>query len=175
MISTKKIVLTGLMAALTMIATMAIHIPTPLNGYIHIGDGFVLLSGIILGPLTGGLAGGIGSMLADILTGYFFYAPATFLIKTLAAFISGHIFHRFYLSAKVKSTVLIPLLISGIVSSIIVTGGYFIFESFVYGAAASGANVIFNVFQNVFSLLVAGLILPILLKIPAFKETINGA
>ncbi len=58
------------MAALTCIATMIIHIPTPGLGYIHFGDGMVLLSGILLGPLYGSLSAGIGSMLADVFSGY---------------------------------------------------------------------------------------------------------
>ncbi len=39
-----------LLAAFTCIATMIIKIPTPTFGYIHLGDGLVLLCGIILGP-----------------------------------------------------------------------------------------------------------------------------
>ena len=48
--STKKLVIGALMAALTCIATMIIKIPTPTLGYIHLGDGLVLLCGIVLGP-----------------------------------------------------------------------------------------------------------------------------
>ena len=48
---TKKLIFAALMAALTCVSTMIIKIPTPTNGYIHPGDGFVLLSGLLLGPL----------------------------------------------------------------------------------------------------------------------------
>lgn len=88
---TKKIVFSALMAALTTAATMVIHIPSAFSGYIHLGDGMVLLSGMLLGPMAGAAAGGIGSMMADLLSGYAFYAPATLIIKALAAF-SGGIF-----------------------------------------------------------------------------------
>ena len=64
--STKNLVMGALMAALTCIATMIIKIPTPTLGYIHLGDGLVLLCGIVLGPLGGALSAGIGSMFADI-------------------------------------------------------------------------------------------------------------
>ena len=67
--STKKLVIGALMAALTCIATMIIKIPTPTLGYIHLGDGLVLLCGIVLGPLGGALSAGIGSMFADIFSG----------------------------------------------------------------------------------------------------------
>lgn len=71
----KKMVLTALLAALTCVATMIIQIPSPMNGYVNLGDCFVLLSGWLLGPWLGFAAGGIGSMLADIFTGYAHYAP----------------------------------------------------------------------------------------------------
>lgn len=81
--SLKKIVTAALLAAMTCIATMIIKVPTPTMGYIHLGDGFVLLCGVILGPVTGGLAAGIGSMFSDIFSGYVSWAPATFIIKAL--------------------------------------------------------------------------------------------
>ena len=68
--NTKKMVTAALLAAFTCIATMIIKIPTPTFGYIHLGDGLVLLCGIILGPGIGALAAGIGSMFADIFSGY---------------------------------------------------------------------------------------------------------
>ena len=62
----RKLVLAALLAALTAVATMIIRIPTPTQGYIHLGDGMVLICGILLGPGLGALADGIGSMMADL-------------------------------------------------------------------------------------------------------------
>ena len=59
----KKLVTAALLAAMTCVATMIIKIPTPTFGYIHPGDGFVLLCGVVLGPLPGALAAGIGNFL----------------------------------------------------------------------------------------------------------------
>ena len=76
----KKTVMSALFASLACIATMSIRIPTPgTGGYIHPGDAVVILSGIVRGPAWGLLAGGIGSALADLLGGYFFYIPITFV------------------------------------------------------------------------------------------------
>ncbi len=86
---TKKMILTALMAAFTCIATMIIKIPTPTLGYIHLGDGLVLLCGFMLGPAPGALAAGTGSMFADIFSGYLSFAPATCIIKALAAGAAG--------------------------------------------------------------------------------------
>ena len=81
----RKLVLAALLAALTAVATMIIRIPTPTQGYIHLGDGMVLICGILLGPGLGALAAGIGSMMADLIGGYMAWVPGTFAIKALTA------------------------------------------------------------------------------------------
>ena len=50
----KKLVLSALMAALVYVATSIIQIPSPMSGYVNLGDCFVLLSGWLLGPWYGG-------------------------------------------------------------------------------------------------------------------------
>ena len=64
----RKLVLSALMAALVYVATSIIQIPSPVNGYVNLGDCFVLLSGWLLGPWYGAAAAGIGSMLVDLLS-----------------------------------------------------------------------------------------------------------
>ena len=81
----RKMVLAALMAALTYVATMVVQIPSPMQGFVNLGDCCVLLSGWILGPWWGGAAAGIGSMLTDLLNGYAHYAPGTLVIKALDA------------------------------------------------------------------------------------------
>ena len=54
----------------------------------------VILTGMLYGSYVGLIAGGIGSSLADILSGYYAYAPVT-LAKGLEGFIVGIIFTRF--------------------------------------------------------------------------------
>ena len=97
----KKIVMSALFAALACVATMSIRIPTPgTGGYIHPGDAIVILSGIVLGPLWGLLAGGIGSALADLLGGYFIYVPITFIIKGMVALTAGLIYQKMNATKK---------------------------------------------------------------------------
>ena len=66
----RKLVLAALMAALCTIMTMVIQVPSPMQGYVNLGDCAVLMSAWVLGPLYGGAAAGIGSALADQLSGY---------------------------------------------------------------------------------------------------------
>ena len=99
--NTKKLILTALFAALSCIATMSIRIPTPgTGGYIHPGDAIVILSGVLLGPVYGFLAAGIGSCMSDLLGGYLVYAPVTFLIKGLVAAFSALAYRKIAKSGK---------------------------------------------------------------------------
>lgn len=87
----KKIAYTGLMTALVLLATSFIKVPVPFtSGYIHLGDSMIFLSGVILGPLYGAFAAGVGSALADLLSPYANWALPTFIIKSLMGFIVGY-------------------------------------------------------------------------------------
>ena len=112
---TQKIVMASLLAALCCVAPMIIKIPSPLKGYLNLGDCVVLLSGWILSPLYGFLAAGLGSALADVFSGYVTYAPATFIIKGLMALVA-------YFGFKILQNKIGNLpsrIISGIVAEVI--------------------------------------------------------
>ena len=68
-ISTKKIAMAAMMAALTVVGS-AIRITIPIdiggNTSFHLGNIMCALSGILLGPWMGGLAAGLGSFLYDM-------------------------------------------------------------------------------------------------------------
>ena len=168
-----KLVTAALMAAMTCVTTMIIAVPSPAGGYIHPGDGFVLLSGIILGPFYGGLAAGIGSMLADLLLGYSGYALATLIIKGMAAIVGVSVFRLLRRNHKPH---ILPLLFAGIFGGITVTIGYFIFESFLLGLGLGAAllNVPANLVQNTFGVLVSILLFPLLHKVPQIRSIMDN-
>ncbi len=151
---TQKIVMTALLAALCCVATMIIKIPSPLKGYLNLGDCIVLLAGWLLSPLYGFLAAGLGSALADIFSGYITYAPATFIIKGLMALIAYYGFK--ILKNKIGN--LPSRIISGIVAEVIMVLGYFVFEGFLYGFLPSVVNIPANAVQGVVGLII-GIIL----------------
>ena len=117
---TKQIVVSAMFAALCCVATMIIKIPSPLKGYINLGDCIVLLSGFMLSPLYAFLAAGIGSAFADILSGYVIYAPATFIIKGIMAL---SVYYGYKL-LNPKTGVTFSRILSGIVAEIIMILGY---------------------------------------------------
>ena len=151
---TKKIVISALIAALTCVATMIIKIPSPLKGYLNLGDCVVLLAGWTLSPVYGFFAAGIGSALADIFSGYVTYAPVTFVVKGLMALIA---FYGFKLLHK-KLPDLPSRIISGIAAESVMILGYYVFEGFIYGFVPSLINIPANAVQGI-----AGLILGVIL------------
>ncbi len=151
---TKKIVMAALVAALVCVATMIIKIPSPLKGYLNLGDCIVLLAGWILSPVYGFLAAGLGSALADVFSGYVIYAPATFIIKGLMALIAFYVYKPLY--KKLRN--LPSRIISGIAAEFMMIMGYYVFEGFMYGFIPSALNIPANAMQGV-----AGLVLGVLL------------
>ena len=151
---TKRIVITALMAAMVCVATMIIKIPSPMKGYLNIGDCIVLLCGWLLSPGYGFVAAGLGSALADMFSGYITYAPATFLIKGSMALIA---FACFKLINK-RLGRLPSQIIGAVLAEIVMVFGYFVFEGFMYGFVPSAVNIPANAVQGA-----AGLILGIIL------------
>ena len=158
---TKILVAAALFAALTCVATMVVKIPSPLKGYVNLGDCMVLLAGWILPPGFSFLAAGIGSGLADVFSGYFVYAPVTFAVKGLMAVCA----YLIYKSLTKKTNELAGAVVSGIVAEIVMVAGYYIFEGFMYGFGASLVNIPANAFQGV-----AGIIFGVLL-LKVFRKT----
>ena len=144
--TTKKIVFAALLAALACVATMIIKIPTPLGGYIHAGDAVVVLAGFLLGPVWGALAAGLGSGLADVISGYVLYAPGTFVIKAVVALLAGWI-----IGTKLIKNEFAKALVAGIIGGIVMVGGYMLYEAVFMGfGVGAAANIPMNCIQDAF-------------------------
>ncbi len=94
--STLKLAIIGLMAAMVFIATnFRIEIPTPLGKtMLHLGNVMCILSGLLFGSMTGGLASGFGSAMFDLFDPTF--APEawiTFIMKFTMGYLAGYISH----------------------------------------------------------------------------------
>lgn len=114
-------VLTALVCALTIFP----QIPLPLTrGYLNLGDCLVIISGWLLGPYWGAAAGGIGSALADVLTGYVHYAPATLVIKGAMAVAAALI------AALFTHHITVGRFIAALTAEIIMSTGYFLYSWF---------------------------------------------
>jgi uncharacterized membrane protein len=92
-------VFTSLVCAATMI--FSINVPAT-KGYFDIGEVMVYTTALLFGPWVGAFAGGIGSMFADILLGYSYYAPATLIIKACEGAIVGVLGSKKLFGSKLK-------------------------------------------------------------------------
>lgn len=168
--NTQRLVLTALFAALTCVATLVIRIPTPgTSGYIHPGDALVILSGLLLGPGPGFLAAGLGAGLADLIGGYTLYVPATFLIKGIIAALCGLIIRRTPDTTKGRT---LAVVLGGLVDTLLVAGGYLLYEYTLYGAGAI-ASVPANIIQGIGGLVIALILSPALSVLPSAGKWTN--
>ena len=120
---TKKLAFTGIFIALVFALTIVVRVPSPTGGYINIGDAAVLTAGIILGPVYGAIAAGLGSAISDIVAGAAIYAPGTLIIKALMALVVG----LFYKKCKSNGRLIVLL----ILSELIMVAGYFLYDALV--------------------------------------------
>ncbi len=138
--SVKKLTMAGVMAALVFVMTYVPKVPVPVTGgYVHLGDGAIFLSVLLLGPL-GIPAAAIGSGLSDLLGGYMVYVLPTMLIKGLVALIAWKIW---------KEGSWLRAVIAFVLAEAVMVAGYFAFEAVMYGAAAAWAAVGPNCIQGI--------------------------
>ncbi len=159
-----KICVAAMFAALICVATMLIQIPMPGAGYVNFGDCFILIAAWVLGPVYGFAAGGIGSALADLFSGYALYAPGTFVIKgciAVAAALIAHVIIK--RSAKAR---LVGFITGSVAGELIMVWGYFFYEALVLGLGFGGALSVLtgNFIQGAFGAVVGVVIIGIIAK-----------
>ena len=156
-IQSKMLVYTAMMAALIAVATLFIHIPIFMqSGYCNLGDAFILASGALIGPWAAAAAA-VGSALSDLLLGYMVYIPATAAIKGLMGWMAGALCRR---QKKIwKRTALMAL------AECLMVGGYFLFETVLYGAAAAMGSLLGNACQGLMGLAVGSALWPLMEKV----------
>ena len=98
-----RIVFTGVMAAIICVIT-TFRIPLG-QSKVHFANSMCLLSGLLLGPVWGGTAAGLGSAIYDVLLGgySFFDALITFVSKFAMAWVTGILYQKWVLSKEEKS------------------------------------------------------------------------
>ena len=112
---------------------MLVQIPIPpTRGYLNFGDILVFTSALLFGRFVGGLAGGIGSAMADVITGYGYFAPYTLIIKGLEGSLAGAITD----GKNTRRDIL-----GWFVGAVAMVIGYFLVEAYVMGFGIPAALV----------------------------------
>ncbi len=156
-----RLVTAGVLAALIFTLTFFLKIPTAF-GYIHLGDSLVFFTALLVNPLYGFLAAGIGAGLADILGGYAQYAVPTFFIKGIMSLIVYFVYSFMRKESKATGKRLnrfIAILIASAVASCFMVLGYFAVDWGLYGFGGALASVFFNILQGAASTALSAVIL----------------
>lgn len=122
-IGSRDLAAMGIFTAFVAAATMLISAyVAATGGYFNVGETMVYTAALLMGPLVGGFAGGVGSMLADIALGYTAFAPGTLVIKGVEGFIVGYLGgRRFRRLAKRQMAAL--SIVTGFILALIVWWG----------------------------------------------------
>ena len=166
----RRIALAAMFTALTTVATLLIRIST-VAGYTNLGDGIVLLGGIFLGPGLGFAAGGLGSAMADLLAGYAYYIPGTFLIKGGCASIAVLILNRIW--KREKSPSVWQMVLSTLPAELFMAAGYFLYKALILGKPESAAaSIPNNLAQGAVGMIVCTLLFCLLYKITEIRKRV---
>ena len=126
----RLLALTGLFAALGCVGTMVLQVPSPTGGYMNLGDAVVILGAWLLGPVYGAVAGGVGPAMADLLSGYAVYVPATLVIKAVMALTAAGL----YRALKRRG-----LFLCAAAAEVPMVLGYWLFDGLLAAASGGGA------------------------------------
>lgn len=127
----KLLTLSGLFAAMIYVVTAYIHIPTGL-GYTHPGDGLIYLAACILPTPYAVAASAIGGALADGLSGFYTWIPATIVIKAVTAL---------FFTNKGKKIITVRNILGIIPSLILCVVGYSLYQGIVMTKDFSAATI----------------------------------
>lgn len=127
----RMIAATGVMIGVIFVMTRYITFTIGPGGYLHLGDIGIYVAAFLFGPLVAFIAGASGTALADLSFGYGAWAPGTFVIHGLQAFVAGVIAWRRGMT---------PMVIAGIVGGAIVVVGYFVYQWAMVSAGSLDAD-----------------------------------
>jgi len=137
----------GVMAALVAVLTALIQIYIPITrGYLNFGDIMIFVSAFTFGPIVGSFAGGVGSAISDIATGFAYFSPFTLIIKGAEGLIAGLISNR-----KDKKRDILAVVVAGAE----MVAGYFLAEFF---GLSEGWAALGEVPANILQIVVGGVI-----------------
>ncbi len=136
-----KIALIAILTAVVTVFTMIVKVPTA-KGYLHLGDVAICFVSYTLGPITGLICGGLGTALADLISGYASWALISLIVHGIEGLVIGLIVFKGQMAFWKK-------LVAGIATIVIVAGGYYLLSGlFLTGFEAALAEIPGNIGQS---------------------------
>lgn len=145
----QQMVIAAALAAAIFLVTTVVRIPIPATGgYLNFGDAIIVFTALTFGPVVALIAGGVGSMAADVV-GFAMFAIPTLIIKGILGLIVGFIGKKAGLARAIFAALL---------GESWMVAGYFITEAWVFepsmGLAAAISELWFNIAQGIFGALI---------------------
>ncbi len=162
---TFRYAMTALLAALTCVATYFIRIPVLMvNGYANLGDAVILLFAFLFPSSPMMFAAGVGAALADAISGYGIYIPATFVIKV-------GVFAIAMLVGKRGGWMRV---LAAVAAELFMVLGYLVFEMWIVDMGAGAvASIPGNLVQAGVSAVVALVVAPVMLRSSGIRKYVN--
>jgi len=129
--------LMAIMSALVTVGTLIVQIPNGMGGYFNVGDIMIFVAALTFSPLIGGVAGGLGSAIADII-GFPLFAIPTLVIKGLEGLLASLITNK-------KNVYRDVLAVVAAGTEMII--GYFLVEVYLWGLGGALLEVPANIAQ----------------------------
>jgi len=137
----KLLSLTAIFTAVIYLFTAYLHIPSH-TGYTHVGDAFIYLAACLLPTPYAVFAGSFSALLADCLTGFAIWAPASVIIKGVSVLF----FCRKGKIIRAKN------ILAFVFSAFVCIGGYYLYEALIFSNFVSAlAGIMGYITQSVLS------------------------
>ena len=160
---TYRITFAAMMAAMIFVVTM-FRFPL-LGSKVHFANAVCLLSGMLLGPVTGGVASGLGSAIYDVYGGYDFVGVLiTFVSKFAMGYVTGLIMQKWESPSLPDTAKTVVAAVAGAFTYVaLYMLKTFIYQRYVYGFAmdAVGATMISKLIPSLINAAVAVVAAPI--------------
>ena len=138
----------AILTAVTAVFTILIRIPIPATkGYFNFSDVAVFFAAFSFGPITAAVAGGLGTALADIISGYAQWAPISLFAHGVEGLLAALIVRAARRSEGQSSLVAVGWWIAGGIAGSIWMIGAYLGGGYLLAGAGALAEVGFNVVQ----------------------------
>jgi uncharacterized membrane protein len=137
----------AILTALTAVFTYMVRIPIArTGGYLNLGDVIIYFTAFTFGPVSALVAGGLGTAITDLISGYSQWAPISLLAHGLQGLVAGLVVS---ISRREKISTFNPFwVIAVIAGTIVMAGGYFAAQILMLGVGAALFELPWNLLQN---------------------------
>jgi len=134
-----QLLLTAAFAGLVAVTSVIVIFPIPkMAGYFNMGDAVIFVAALVFGPRAGGLAGGIGSAVADLVV-HPLLVPYTLVIRGIEGWLVGRLSRRTFRSDYAAC----------VLGGGEMVLGYLVIEALLFGFGGALQDLPFNLFQVV--------------------------